>query len=1293
MNLWRKSSWYRDAIAYLALFCVAFLPVILDINMAIADEIIQEANKGQDTGANFLLNYEVPTLNNGPSLDPLGPNEIPMRDMFPGYDPDNPSQIDDLSSLRGNPEDLSTQGVAQQFALGGGADETSEAYQTIDAGSSNPHYATIDMWSDTFLDRSREILSGNDPILEEILTACSEDVTAGPDGDDTVTRLEDIWACSQQRNTTTGTCAVERDYVLSPVATQVVLTIEGGGVCVPSNPDLQDWEALHSPIWGAGIGAAQYCTTTSSAHTEWRMQFFSGTPPFGTLANYFDWFCGDWDVAIPTASECAYTATQLEHACRNYSVVATNSFRVNPAHPTAGPPGADCATRDPQVLANYDGDVPVDYTGCPAERITYCQDLRAEFISNCTPDCGCSPANDLSDWQVTYLLIAAGGSAPANYCRSGIPGGTGDDWYFRNGTSVLPPFFSVTDYSAKFCGEFDTAVPTTTECDYTAGQLEHACRQSSHIGTSSWVVNSSHPTAGPSGTCSSYTGGAPETFDGSVPVDYSGCDANRQNYCQTMRTEFAGNCNGGCSGSSGGLLNGTETITSPGIGPGTPEVLANQTVFGGTFDFVETAFNPGDYGLVAGEYVIGDHTVSGDGITASTIDDGGSYGSNWDYTFTATAVDSTNLEVEATLYEIVSNGFVFNGCSQADVQNVESGSCSGSINCIDYTPPCRIVDGVEICENPSHTFGITETLSPWSDFTSVPPDMCWEIAVQIDDCVGPSNCVGNPACVPECDHLPPELQAACLDDPCWVDAQGNDVCLDTTSEIWVNNLGDPGWVDDCADLIGRDECELRPEMSCVEGMEDPLDPGNIETCQLRQRFFDCGSDVVTPGVPGGDDADVTCGAEIRCFGEECSNTLTESNPDFVRAAVAGTTVTEATKDMQCDVQGDPLSCRVFDGAEAGCKDPRGSYLGIIPDCCADARSAGRAGGSFIDYMRLAYHTYRLARDPIIAGWLGQGQSVGSGIQRVTGAPAQLGRAVGRRVVSGFNSALQWAGFSPVEIADTATSAAQTAIEGSATGFGPIQQFVAQGVYNFLESIGADVLADSLFTTTTEGLVTDWATSGLGQMVGTALTVIGLIYTIYQILTILGSIFFGCEEEELQFGIQNHQRACHYVGTYCSKKISFLGIDKCVIETRTHCCFGSPFARIINEQLRLQGIGPEWGTARQPNCEGIPISELENVDWSLVDLSEWEAIIFEAGLVPDPRDPPENFVPTDRHPGIASGGADEGRTSTSINEETVTIVRDPFDEARRTLETEPLCQPDPELMPWYDDGEDDGDDSC
>jgi conjugal transfer mating pair stabilization protein TraN len=66
---------------------------------------------------------------------------------------------------------------------------------------------------------------------------------------------------------------------------------------------------------------------------------------------------------------------------------------------------------------------------------------------------------------------------------------------------------------------------------------------------------------------------------------------------------------------------------------------------------------------------------------------------------------------------------------------------------------------------------------------------------------------------------------------------------------------------------------------------------------------------------------------------------------------------------------------------------------------------------------------------------------------------------------------------------------------------------------------------------------------------------------------------------------------------------------CLERTKSFCCFNSHLARIINEQGRGQ-IGKGWGsdTARSPDCSGFSVAELQSLDFSRMDLSEFYAEI-------------------------------------------------------------------------------------
>ena len=1098
-------SGFKASVVAVVSFCLVIMPWLQLPLTARADPILEEADRGQRTGANLLLNFNAPTAVNEPPGGPLADDTVNLQELFPGFN--DPSQYSALEDMGGDPETLSTQGVATQFDLQSGTGETAEAYQAIEQGSVNPHQSSINIPGELFIDLTRPLLAGTDPLLDTIITGCVGDVTAGDEGTDREVHLEDIWTCTQARVEGFGTCRVERAYALEARGTQRVYEIEG---CVGGS---------------------------------------------GRDINY--------------------------HSQNGY--------------------------------------FPVEVFG-------------------------------------THICMTAEVPPPSDYYASEMFWlGEGGGWLTLS-------------LNTGYCGTFGVDDPSPTDCENGGLWHEHRCRNEE------WSLN---PNRGPIGSCDGPEPPGWEYTPG-VPVDYTGCDADRIAYCTAVREEFIAECGGG----SCAQLEGTETITAAGLGPGSPMVSPGQSLFGGSVDVTETGFNPSSFGLAAGDYVVAGHTVGGTGIVNSTIDDGGSYGTNWDYTFTVTLSDSDELYVDATIYEIVSNGFVFDGCTQQDMQMLQAGTCSGTVMCDDYSP-CREVDGVTVCEPTHYSSGIAETLSSWNTFTNGIVPMCWAVEAEFGDCVLEVDCIDNDSCVEACEHLPPELQGTCMSDPCWVDAQGDLICLENTVDEMTNSLGQPGWVDDCEEFTVDPSCTLMPDMACIEGMEDDASPWDINQCLARTRFFDCGTTVTIPGVPDPDNVDVTCGAEIRCLGDECSNQQPESNPDFFLAATAATAITEASKDVHCSIAGDPESCVMFEGTDERCQNPRGFTLGVIPNCCRESRKAGRSGGDFVSYMLLARHTYRLAQDPHVAAYLSQ-SALGSGIQTVVNTPTEWGRSAGRAVVDGFNSALQWAGFSPSSAASSASGiGADTAA--SSTAFGPIQQYVAQGVNDFLNSIGAGDFAEAIFETVPgEGTVTGWVAGSTAEMIANVVGVIGTIYTVYSITQILGAIFFPCKTEELAFGVQQANRSCHYVGKYCAKRVRIGFIRKCIIDKETYCCFSSPFARILNQQLRLQGLVGDWGTAREPSCDGVTIGDLEAVNWALVDLSEWEAILWEAGLVPDPRNPPLNYVPSDRVPGEATGGS-PGLTATELAEEQIGIVMPYFETHREDLETAPLYQPDPALLPWFDDG--------
>lgn len=91
---------------------------------------------------------------------------------------------------------------------------------------------------------------------------------------------------------------------------------------------------------------------------------------------------------------------------------------------------------------------------------------------------------------------------------------------------------------------------------------------------------------------------------------------------------------------------------------------------------------------------------------------------------------------------------------------------------------------------------------------------------------------------------------------------------------------------------------------------------------------------------------------------------------------------------------------------------------------------------------------------------------------------------------------------------------------------------------------------------------------------------------------------GCGSNEKLLQKKRQARLCHYVGTYCAKKV----LGKCVKKKSSYCCFGSKLLKAFQEQGRAQ-IKLGWGEPKHPMCRGFTIEEIQRIDFSKLDLSE------------------------------------------------------------------------------------------
>jgi conjugal transfer mating pair stabilization protein TraN len=116
----------------------------------------------------------------------------------------------------------------------------------------------------------------------------------------------------------------------------------------------------------------------------------------------------------------------------------------------------------------------------------------------------------------------------------------------------------------------------------------------------------------------------------------------------------------------------------------------------------------------------------------------------------------------------------------------------------------------------------------------------------------------------------------------------------------------------------------------------------------------------------------------------------------------------------------------------------------------------------------------------------------------------------------------------------------------------------------------------------------------------ALAIAVVIYVVMSMMS--------CNENEGLLAMKEGARLCHSIGSYCSSCIRVLGhCVSCIEHTTGKCCFNSMLARIINEQGRRQ-FGKGWGEAKEPDCSGFTVAQLQAMNFAAMDLSEFYASI-------------------------------------------------------------------------------------
>lgn len=507
---------------------------------------------------------------------------------------------------------------------------------------------------------------------------------------------------------------------------------------------------------------------------------------------------------------------------------------------------------------------------------------------------------------------------------------------------------------------------------------------------------------------------------------------------------------------------------------------------------------------------------------------------------------------------VVDDAWVPPECVQ-NVYAINDGFAKGTYTCVQMPPlesnGCALVDSVYVCPhhlNPSPLKGIS--------------NLCQKVAVNA-----------------KYDFYKGQMD-------CWTDINGNKQC--------PNNQG--GALDKCSKLEDRG-CQFISS-ECTEGAM-----GASGTCYVTESTYDCGKDVVIADKE--ETTETVCSGDISCIGKECVGITESKSESFAQISAIMNALQYMGQDMQC-TEPDPngpiehqqnVTCTAFSGNPAKCK----IAVGGIQDCCENQNPVGMKPYLGMIMGQATGEYLQKPLDKVLAAQSKDGlEAVGHGAWSSVSQIGHTSWAVAG-YINTFSSFIEnissWKDIYMPSM-DVLVAHAKTAIRLY------IQKLLTEKFMNTAGALVGDMIGGA-------GL-SQGASQALGAA-GAALGVIAAVYAAYCAAVMLIQAVYKCTEDELKLTSMRDVGNCHYIGSYCAQKR--LGL--CVKKMRSYCCFSSPLSRIVQEQVRKQGdmIGGEFagfGSAKNPQCAGIPIEKIGLIDWDRIDLSEWIAILENNGQMPN-----------------------------------------------------------------------------
>ncbi|WP_166256005.1 conjugal transfer mating pair stabilization protein TraN [Marinobacter salicampi] len=443
-------------------------------------------------------------------------------------------------------------------------------------------------------------------------------------------------------------------------------------------------------------------------------------------------------------------------------------------------------------------------------------------------------------------------------------------------------------------------------------------------------------------------------------------------------------------------------------------------------------------------------------------------------------------------------------------------------------------------------------------------------------------------------------------DACYFDRDGNEICTEIPTKVGG------GEVTSCKKYEDDQQCSF-VQSNCVEGTKGE-DSGS---CYIQDETWDCGEWVDVTDYES--EENIQCDGEFLCQGDSCGDVEDTQSNSFNRAAAMLQAANFMAMDGVCDEVdvNQNRNCTVFPGKSMECKIVGLPELGVdAVDCCDQPVEIGP--GQYIGTMA------RIGVMDAAFMNIDPNMTMGS----VKGAYTTLRDPV----TSAFS-----------EVTQPFTNAAETVT-------GPVKDAIAENITqpigNFLTELKAK-LSKELGQFFGEQAVQGGAQTGAGAgaNVGTdavageaagALGAAGNImsavmgaYTAVMVAYMALQIIYECTEDEINLAVKRELKACSKVGSYCKQEVcvvptTFGCAAKACVEVRdAYCCYNSPLSRIVMEQAgpQLGRTGNKgMGGAKHPQCGGLPLAQMETLDWDQIDLGEWTGILqMEGALKTNPAD--------------------------------------------------------------------------